>query len=523
MKKILLFIWIILVSHQFVSGQGSRANEMVNDSYILVESGYVIVGFGSHTVNLTNNGTLYIEKDGRVTVFGGTTNTGTFIVKSYNNGSGSFIPEGSVTGSIKVQRYVTGSRWNMISPSVSNETAGTLMDTDPSTDSWLTYFEESEGEQGDTAGAGWHYIVPPSTSLEVGKGYCYWPTNNETLELEGGVTHTDFPYTLSYSGSNYGFNLVGNPYTSPVEWDTLGGKWSLNNVDNTIWIYDGSSGNYNSYPSGVLTYNIALGQGFFVRATGSSPSMTAPENGRGHVSSSFVKRAERRRGFNFVAVKVLNYGKEDNVYIYFDANGTDDYDYGYDALKMFGSTTSPQLFVQEEKSQSYDFLPYLNEGESRTVHLNYIPGVSGEQKLIFDLSNFHGINIVLEDTKTGVLQDITENNVYEFTGAKSDDPARFLLHFTRNVTGVNTNNESSSEDVKIYSYANNIYVKHDGAIDSENGAGIYVYDITGRELIRTKLNKGEHLKKLSLTNYSGYVVVRVIDGGVLKTDKVFVK
>lgn len=523
MKKILLFIWIILLSSRLVSGQGAGGMIIESNTYVTVQNGYLYVGHYGNPLDLDNSGTFTIEINGKVTVYGDTDNSGDFLIKSESSGSGSFIPKNTVTGNIKVQRYVTGGRWNMITPVTSNVTAGTLMDTDPSTDSWLTYFVESDGAQGDTAGAGWYYIVPPSTPLDVGKGYCYWPTNNETPEFEGNVNSSDFPYTtLSYSGPNYGFNLVGNPYTSALTWDTLGVKWNLNNVDNTIWIYDGSTGNYNSYPSGVAQYNIALGQGFFVRATGNNPSMTAPETGRNHGSSSFVKgdKGNRREGFNYLAVKALNNGSEDNVYIYFDDNGTDDYDPGFDALKMFGSSAAPQLFAQEEKSQSYDFLPNLNEGDSRTVNLNYIPGATGQQKLIFDLGNFHDIDVVLEDTKTGTLQNINENNVYEFTGSKADNPARFLLHFSRNITGINDNNHSENNSIKIYSYANNVYVKSN--VKNNNKAQVNIYDLTGKKLLSSTVNNGETIKKLTLPDYRGYVVVRVIKGPTVKTEKVFV-
>ena len=503
-----------------VTGDGKFVfkNDFTNNGNVNILKGSFSDSYNA-SINLNNYGTFSIAEGGRVVVYGNTVNTGNFLIHSSSYGTGLFIPD-NITGTIKVQRFVHGGRWNMISPSTSGVTAGDLMDIDPNNDSWLTYFVESEGPAGDTThGLGWHYITPVNTVLNTGTGYCYWPTNDETLVFEGNVLTVDFPYSISYSGPNYGFNLVGNPYTAPVRWDSVGEKWNLNNVDGTIWIYNGTQ--YNPYPSNTLYYNIAVGQGFFVRATGNNPAMTVPEAARTTNSSSFVKgEIERKEGFNYLSIKAENNGLEDNAFIYFDQKGTDEYDWGYDAEKMFGSSTAPQLFVKEEEMNlAYAFLPDLDEGSERTVSLNYIPGVSGEQKLIFDLENFHDINIVLEDVKTGILQDINENNVYEFTGFKTDDPARFLLHFTRNITGLN-NNKLTNEEVNIYSYAGNIYVKMNEKITDP--AYINVYDLTGKKLFSSTINKGKSIKRLYLHNYKGYVIVKVICGATVKTDKVFV-
>ena len=501
-------------------GKITAKGDFTNSGNINVLKGDLYIGLSNASANLNNPGTFSIDIGGVVNVYGNTTNSGSFLIHSNSSGTGVFIPNGNVTGTIKVQRFVHGGRWNLISPSTSDVTAGDLMNADPNTDSWLTYFVESEGPAGDTThGLGWHFIIPVNTLLNTGTGYAYLPINDETLLFEGNVLTTDFPYSLTYSGPNYGFNLVGNPYTAPVSWDSIGAKWGLHNVDGTIWIYNGS--NYSSFPSNTLRYNIAEGQGFFVRATGNNPSMTVPEAARNGNSSSFVKgEVERKEGFNYLSIKSENNGLEDNTFIYFDQKGTDEYDWGYDAEKMFGSSTAPQIFVKEgEKNLTYAFLPDLTEGSERTVSLNYIPGVSGEQKLIFDLENFHDINIVLEDVKTGILQDINENNIYEFTGFKTDDPARFLLHFTRNITGIN--NELHGGEVNIYSYAGNIYVKLN--YDVENTTQVNIYDLTGKRLLSTTINKGETIKRLSLQDYKGYVIVKVISGSKVKTDKVFIQ
>jgi hypothetical protein len=100
---------------------------------------------------------------------------------------------------------------------------------------------------------------------------------------------------INYSGTgttgNYkvrGFNLVGNPYASSIDWSTFSNTTSTAaiyglNVTPSIWTFDPKTKNYATYNAltNIATGNggkiIASGQGFFVQATAASPSLTFQE------------------------------------------------------------------------------------------------------------------------------------------------------------------------------------------------------------------------------------------------------
>ena len=74
-----------------------------------------------------------------------------------------------------------------------------------------------------------------------------------------------------------GFNLVGNPYPSPIDWDAATG-WTKTNIDNALYYFKASgtdqySGTYSTYVNGmfqamgVSTNIIPSMQGFFVHVT----------------------------------------------------------------------------------------------------------------------------------------------------------------------------------------------------------------------------------------------------------------
>jgi hypothetical protein len=89
-----------------------------------------------------------------------------------------------------------------------------------------------------------------------------------------------------------GFNLVGNPYPSSINWETFQTTTTTtgiygNNISNTIYVIDPVSHNYGAYMKGgggAGTNNasniIASGQGFFVRATGAGAQLIFNESAK---------------------------------------------------------------------------------------------------------------------------------------------------------------------------------------------------------------------------------------------------
>jgi hypothetical protein len=107
-------------------------------------------------------------------------------------------------------------------------------------------------------------------------------------------TSTNLGYTGSGGGGNYavrGFNLVGNPYASSIDWEQYNSATSTfgiygRNVGNVIYELDPATDNYDLYQQGGVYTNhgrrtIASGQGFFVLAgSGPNPELIFNENAK---------------------------------------------------------------------------------------------------------------------------------------------------------------------------------------------------------------------------------------------------
>jgi len=87
-----------------------------------------------------------------------------------------------------------------------------------------------------------------------------------------------------------GFNLVGNPYASSIDWETFNATTSTTgiygvNISNTVYEYNILTHNYDTYQvGGSFTNNgsrtIVSGQGFFVLATAASPQLIFNESAK---------------------------------------------------------------------------------------------------------------------------------------------------------------------------------------------------------------------------------------------------
>ena len=100
-------------------------------------------------------------------------------------------------------------------------------------------------------------------------------------------------YTSATANSTVrGFNLVGNPYPSNIDWDTFQTTTSSSgiygvNIDNTIYMFDPISKNYGAYIAGNnqtgtnnATNIIPSGEGFFVKATATGAQLIFNESAK---------------------------------------------------------------------------------------------------------------------------------------------------------------------------------------------------------------------------------------------------
>jgi hypothetical protein len=352
---------------------------------------------------------------------------------------------------------------------------------------------------------------------------------DQTIEFTGTVIDIDVPVTLAKASS--GWNLIGNPFPSALNWATV----SVGITTGTAYVWDNLKAGYlystgsglEPNPSvGILPNDIIpLGQGFIVQVNTTAGVFTIPEASRVHNIANFIKSANDNKDeiTQFIRIDLDGGYYGNTVFVGFPENGTASFDISGDATKLYSSTENVQFFALENGDElCVNANTPMIQGESKTVPLNLVQVTDGSYTMEFsDLDQLENTNITLEDLKTSNTQDIRENPVYTFNGSSGDSPERFLLHFAWSPNDINEDIEDVSSNMQIYSFGNEVYIRSkDEAINQ--GGDVFVYDLMGRELSQHRIT-GSELIKFPVNISNNYVVVKVVKQSSTKIQHIYIK
>ncbi len=449
-----------------------------------------------------------------------TTGTAGLTLESNPDGTASLLDEDgnlTVSGDLVSQLYIAKNAWHIVSPNTSGVTAlDFYWNDDPQC--WLTYHQESDNT--------WHYNTNLSTSMPLGQGWMVWLDNaysgaGATVEMSGALRSDDLSPAISYGGSSW--NLTGNPYPCALDWGDAG--WTRSNVEGTVWIWDNPSNNYlyrTTAGGGTMSNGIIpQGQGFFIKSTGSSPVLTIPAQARQHSNQDFYKNTESVNGYaDYLVLRVSQGIQADAVWVSFGENGSEGFENGWDATKLRGGESAPQLYLPEQgRQQSINHLYLLSGEEERIVPLNFKAGTNGEHILKADASRFTGKTIILDDLQTGQSQYLTENPVYAFQGNVNDPADRFRLRF-RKALGV-PSSENTAAFVYTFGGEGTVHVRLGNAAPQKVTMA-RVYSVQGALVGECPVYPGSD-NILNIPHARGCLIVKVTGADWQHISKVIVK
>lgn len=463
---------------------------------------------------------LTIETGGSLTVVEGINNqagnSGLILNSSGgSSGDGSLIFESGAPNAT-IHRHVESAGWHQVTPITISATANDFYID--GTDSWLATHSESTND--------WDYITSLDQTLNRNQGYIYWIDGGipNTVEFSGALTSDDQNPSLEFAGDegDQGWNLLGNPYPSAIDWDQ--GAWGVN-TEGTVYVWDNDYNGVGDYRSwnglvGDLTDGIIpMGQGFFVKST-SAGNFTIPAAARVHATQDFYKSADDELTSTVrIQLEGDNFGN--TVFVGFPEYGTDEFDFNGDASKLYSSKDRPQLFVVEnnQKLCINANAPLTSEGKTVPLHITQV--IDGDYTLaLSQLDQLPKANITLEDLKTGTVQNLNDNPIYTFNANAGDVANRFLLHFELTSVGIEDDMQDEAS-FNIYSSNKTINVQPTNNSVAQN-ARVYVFDLMGREIINQPLEY-YGLTKLTVNLSNAYAIVKVVNDGSVKTEKVFIK
>lgn len=511
----------------------SAPTNLTGAKNVLIEDGTYNVNSSDISMNnLTVNtgATIDVDKASNLTVAGNIINYGELILNSDSNEFSSLLVDGTVTGDVKYNRHVTDNAGgnDLISPPVSGEAFTSFVSNNSNvfanSGQTLYLFGPFEKPENDYQ----LFTNVEAVNLEVAKGYRAASTDNGTFTFEGSVTNTALSIPIVSSGTEYAkWNLVGNPYTSYIKLEDFL-LANLNELDpNTVAVYgydaDITFGSewtiwnmaYSDNNPGSL---IAPGQGFFVssKVSGSNVIFNPSMRITGTSDDFIAGRNSNLAHFVFIMSKP---DKTYNTDIYFKDGATLGLNIGYDAELFEEEPSSFSIYSElteagEDLNMAIQTIGYDDVNGTTLIPIG-INLLQGQQVTIsMDTSDIQ-YNVYFEDTLTNSVT-LLNTSDYNLT-ADSDllGTGRFYLRFeTETLSVANT----GLNDIQVYNDSDVKQIVVNGQLTT--ATSFVLYDIQGREIIRTDLEINDAINVIDASNCSkGVYVVQLTDniGTISKT------
>ncbi len=371
------------------------------------------------------------------------------------------IPTGaSVTGNVVVQRYISakGRVYHDISPPVQSATVQQIMSSGitvtgftPSSfpcagcatnnPSMYWYDETVAG----VIANGYTAMTAAGQTMSSGRGYNVLVRNEvgaATMALTGVINSGPLTLPVSFTNSGNpsadGWNFVGNPYPSSIDWGSSS-NWTKSQIlGNMISVWDAGANQYKTWNGATGSLGsgiIGQGQGFWFQCS-ATPTLNITESAKASSTGSFLR--EMSQPIHTVELILRGASVEDRTYVQ-QVNGSTT---GFDAMD------GPKLTID-------NFSLSTVVDNSRNVAINAVGEIllSGKMPLFIanidegdytftqqSLGDFQGVKISILDKYTNAIHDLSNGASYTFTfqdKSNSRTTDRFVLLFGDNTDEFN--------------------------------------------------------------------------------------
>jgi hypothetical protein len=421
-----------------------------------------------------------------------------------------------------VQQYVTSGRnWYMSIPMASG--ASSLLSRGTS----VACYDEPSGT----------WIAPAAGTLNKLRGYVQVATSTPsttgttgTVDFTGVVNTGAHSITLSRTAGKTGFNLVGNPYPSYLDWNLV----TKTNVSNTMWFRTKDGGVYKFYTyvanvgEGVgspatVTNKIPPMQAFWVRVnTVGTGSIAVDNNMRSHkdVVGNLIK-VPKQVTQQLLRLQVSNGTNTDETVLYFNANASDNFDQ-YDAQKRSNDDAAiPEIYTQVGAEQlvinGMNSVKYNTEipiGFSTLTAANN----NGLSISANEMTNFEtGTRVILIDKQNpSVETELTNGAAYSFSApVTAPTTNRFSLLFR--APGVTTGIDNGTKlNAQVFVNAANQII-----VATPEKATVAIYNVMGQKQYENMLTSTK--TTINKAFGAGIYFVALTVNGLSEVQKVIIR
>ncbi len=345
-----------------------------------------------------------------------------------------------------------------------------------------------------------------------------YPKQAQFLQNRGTLNNGNIEIAVTCDAPEWtglkGYNLLGNPYQSYLDFNTFAwknsGLWN-DSTEMTYAIYDPSVGKYLQGSAGAkpsegalaATGDINMHQGFFVKVSkGDIATFTNDMRSNEPASGTHFRSSQPNYPLvNLIAtdaagnsdIAVLEVGRPENG----------------GAQKLRVGSAKGRISLRHDNTDFGILFRDITEGSQP---LYFETEEDGTFTLSWNTANANFSSLTLVDNLTGARYDMLANNSYSFEGKASDYRSRFKVVIGR-FTDVEENEEVVTDNFAFF----------DGSDWVVNGQGqLTITDMTGRTVYTSNLTNDQN--RVSLNGVAnGIYLMRVANGQNVNVQKIIIK
>jgi len=510
---------------------------------IIIPSGLTSYPTGDPSVGYNlESGKFMILNPGAKLTINNLQSFGTVKLESDATAISSLIVNTGVTATIDL--YLTGgnpgvklNKWHFISTPVTSLPVSTFAPTyTKNVVGWYDNQVSGSLATGWIAYDGYRYSTgamdgPTFSNLTPGNGYDFYAATDLKYTFSGQLNTSNVPMSLSFNVNDalHGFNLLGNPFSSGLNWDDI-----INNVNfpfpasTSKSLYFTRDNAQCSYISGVgipsdVTGIIPPMQGFFVKTYGTGNTITIPAGAR--VQGTIHARYKGDVIIPLVRLSLAEGTLTDEAVVRFDAAAKSGLDYDFDATKMFLSPDLLSIYSTSDGSNlAINGLPFPDPSVDIPIVIN-LTATGTHTISATQLQGLDNYDVTLTDNTTGFVANLKTTPVLTFSGTTGTTANRFIMKVGTITTGI--------EDRIITKSTFNIYPANNNMIniqtmsdewDGKTGS-VRVLDLSGKTV--SDQNNSEFSKnsliQIESPGAKGIYFVEIKSGVLRYVGKVVIK
>ena len=480
-----------------------------------------------------------------IQIDGGTLTTGGNLTLTANNSLSARVASlssGVISGNVTVETYIPGGSagWSLLGSG--GLTGVTINDWDDDfnltcldcaassyTAVYGSFFASIQSY--DEPGSALFTSINQADVITPGKGFWVYvgintlTANPFTISNTYTLNQGDITYPITNSGN--GYNLIANPYASPIDFDLFRAQNS-SLILTTMYGHNRTvSGSYVVGGAGTNGVNriIPAGQAFYVRASSAgTATFTEAMKITNNTSANPVLRSSSLAHNLKLKIKASDNNSDETI-IASSSNASLDYDIDYDCKKInlapsyFGVSNNKLTSISTKIGNNVfsinDIGVITNTITIPLLAKALMPGqytISAE-----DASNFEGC-VIIKDKLLNVYNDLIINP-YIFNLNDTNSSNRFELILCPFNKSVSVKELNESNNILISQDENGAFVKT--FFEQNTKTVISVYNILGQKIAKDIiLNEASAITRLDINNHNQIIFVKVVANNQSLTKKI---